>query len=77
MGKMKLDGYPFQPPAIIMISKTGRFQPNIEICLSISNFHPENWNPMWNISCIVSGLINFMTGIDETYGSIEISNKQI
>jgi len=42
--------YPFKPPSIFMITPSGRFQINSRLCLSMSDFHPESWNPMWSIS---------------------------
>ncbi|CAI5998202.1 unnamed protein product [Closterium sp. NIES-65] len=32
--------YPFRPPAILMLSPSGRFKTNTRLCLSISDFHP-------------------------------------
>ena len=40
--------YPYKPPSILMITKSGRFQINTRLCLSMSDFHPETWNPMWS-----------------------------
>lgn len=30
-----------KPPSVIMITPSGRFQPNARICMSMSDFHPE------------------------------------
>ena len=35
--------YPFKPPGVIMLTPSGRFQPNRRLCLSMSDFHPETW----------------------------------
>lgn len=35
--------YPFKPPAIVMLTPSGRFEPGAKICLSLSDFHPESW----------------------------------
>ncbi|CEL91729.1 unnamed protein product [Vitrella brassicaformis CCMP3155] len=53
--------YPFAPPAIYMITNNGRFQINTKLCLSMSDFHPESWNPSWRIESILTGLLSFMT----------------
>jgi ubiquitin-conjugating enzyme E2 J2 len=37
--------YPLKPPAVIMLTPSGRFQPGRRLCLSMSDFHPESWNP--------------------------------
>lgn len=52
--------YPYKPPGVIMLTPNGRFKPNRRLCLSMSDFHPESWNPMWSISTILTGLYSFM-----------------
>lgn len=52
--------YPFKPPRIIMITPNGRFQINTRLCLSISDFHPDTWNPAWSVATILTGLLSFM-----------------
>jgi ubiquitin-conjugating enzyme E2 J2 len=39
--------YPLKPPSVIMLTPSGRFQPGRRLCLSMSDFHPESWNPMY------------------------------
>lgn len=62
--------YPFRPPSIKMITPNGRFSPNARLCLTISDYHPESWNPAWSVGTILNGLLSFMTGNDITSGSI-------
>ena len=50
------DEYPLKPPKILMLTPNGRFEINKELCLSISNYHPESWNPAWTIETILIGL---------------------
>ena len=52
--------FPFAPPQIQMITPSGRFRTNTAICLSISSFHPESWNPSWTVGSILTGLLSFM-----------------
>ena len=52
--------YPFKPPRIIMVTPNGRFQTNTRLCLSISDFHPDLWNPAWSVATILTGLLSFM-----------------
>jgi len=33
--------YPHQPPSILMMTPSGRFEVNTRLCLSMSDFHPE------------------------------------
>ncbi|KAK3248701.1 Ubiquitin-conjugating enzyme E2 34 [Cymbomonas tetramitiformis] len=62
--------YPFKPPSISMITPSGRFQINTRLCLSMSDYHPETWNPMWSVSTILAGLLSFMYDDVATTGSI-------
>lgn len=39
--------YPFHPPSIIFTTPNGRFKTKQKICLSISAYHPEHWQPAW------------------------------
>lgn len=67
--------YPFKPPRIKMSTPSGRFEINQRLCLSMSDFHEESWNPSWSVSTIVTGLLSFMTGDERTTGSIVTSNQ--
>jgi len=68
--------YPFKPPAIYMITPNGRFKTNTRLCLSISDFHPDTWNPGWSVSTILTGLLSFMLEKSVTLGSIETTDVQ-
>jgi len=68
--------YPLKPPSVIMLTPSGRFKPNRRLCLSMSDFHPESWNPMWSVSTILTGLYSFMVETNPTLGSIETSTAQ-
>uniref|UniRef100_A0A7E4VKW4 Ubiquitin-conjugating enzyme E2 J2 n=1 Tax=Panagrellus redivivus TaxID=6233 RepID=A0A7E4VKW4_PANRE len=63
--------FPFRPPSIYMITPSGRFQVDTRLCLSISDFHPDTWNPSWCVSTILMGLVSFMNENTPTYGSIQ------
>jgi ubiquitin-conjugating enzyme E2 J2 len=39
----------------------------------MSDFHPDLWNPAWNVETILTGLLSFMTGDEPTTGSIQTS----
>lgn len=68
--------YPLKPPSVMMLTPSGRFQPNRRLCLSMSDFHPETWNPMWSVSTILTGLYSFMIEAAPTLGSIETTSSQ-
>ena len=67
------ESYPWKPPAIKMITESGRFNMNSRICLSISDYHPESWNPVWPVRSIIIGLVSFFVGDGNTVGSINVS----
>jgi ubiquitin-conjugating enzyme E2 J1 len=47
-GKIELPSeYPIKPPNIYFLTPNGRFQLKTKICLNITKYHPENWNPSW------------------------------
>ncbi|KAJ2766860.1 Ubiquitin-conjugating enzyme E2 6 [Coemansia nantahalensis] len=62
--------YPFQPPAIQMVTPSGRFEVNKDICTSMSNYHPQSWNPAWSVATIITGLLSMMTSDEETTGGL-------
>jgi len=66
--------YPLKPPSVLMLTPSGRFKPNRRLCLSMSDFHPESWNPMWSVSTILTGLYSFMIENGTTLGSIDTSD---
>jgi ubiquitin-conjugating enzyme E2 J2 len=68
--------YPFAPPAIRMHTPSGRFQPSSRLCLSISDFHPKSFNPAWEVSTILIGLLSFMTSEEMTTGSISSTEAE-
>ena len=59
-GKFTLPmNYPFGPPSISLMTPNGRFEEGKKICLSISNFHPELWQPAWGIRTMMEALRSF------------------
>ena len=68
--------FPFKPPTIYMLTPNGRFKTNVRLCLSISDYHPDTWNPAWSVSTILTGLLSFMLESNPTMGSIETSDYE-
>lgn len=68
--------FPFKPPSIYMLTPNGRFKINKRLCLSISDFHPDTWNPAWSVSTILTGLLSFMNEKSSTLGSVETSDHE-
>ena len=74
MGKLIFpQDYPFKPPSIMMTTESGRFSINQRICLSISDYHPETWSPVWPVKSVIIGLVSFFVSEDDTVGSIRTS----
>ncbi|XP_053951879.1 ubiquitin-conjugating enzyme E2 J2-like [Anastrepha ludens] len=68
--------FPFKPPSIYMLTPNGRFKTNTRLCLSISDFHPDTWNPTWCVGTILTGLLSFMLETTPTLGSIETTTYE-
>lgn len=68
--------YPYKPPSIVMLTASGRFAINTKLCLSMTDFHPESWNPMWSVGTILNGLLSFMYENNITTGSISSSKTE-
>mmetsp|Transcript_16946 Transcript_16946/g.36476 ORF Transcript_16946/g.36476 Transcript_16946/m.36476 type:complete len:218 (-) Transcript_16946:376-1029(-) len=70
--------YPLKPPSIYMLTPSGRFEVNTRLCLSMSDFHPESWNPSWRIESILVGLVSFMLDPAEprTAGGLHVSSAK-
>uniref|UniRef100_A0A672NZM6 Ubiquitin-conjugating enzyme E2 J2 n=2 Tax=Sinocyclocheilus grahami TaxID=75366 RepID=A0A672NZM6_SINGR len=74
-GKLKFpQEFPFKPPSVYMLTPNGRFMCDTRLCLSISDFHPDTWNPAWSVSTILTALLSFMVENIPTLGSIETSD---
>ena len=66
--------FPFKPPSIYIITPNGRFKTDTRLCLSISDYHPDTWNPAWSVATILTGLLSFMLEKSPTLGSVETTD---
>ncbi len=66
--------YPMKPPGIMMLTPSGRFEPKKRICLSISDFHPETWNPVWKTETILTAGVSFMNSDEMSTGCVKTSD---
>ena len=67
--------YPASPPSYWMLTPNGRFEANVEICLTNSRYHTGEWNPLWNINSILIGFYSvFCT--DDTTGIAHIKESE-
>mmetsp|Transcript_13677 Transcript_13677/g.32176 ORF Transcript_13677/g.32176 Transcript_13677/m.32176 type:complete len:665 (-) Transcript_13677:53-2047(-) len=68
--------YPHKPPSLRMVTPSGRLQVNTSLCLSMTEFHPESWNPAWSVETILVGLLSFFISDKEAgYGSVKKSEE--
>jgi len=71
-GRLKFPkDYPFAPPSILMVTPNGRFETNTRLCLSMSDYHPESWQPSWSLATVLKGLLSFMCEDTPTAGAID------
>jgi len=68
--------YPFRPPSIMLLTPNGRFATNMKICMSMTDYHPESWNPVWSVGTILAGLLSFLHDTQATTGSITSSPRR-
>jgi ubiquitin-conjugating enzyme E2 J2 len=68
--------YPMKPPSVLMITPSGRFECKARICLTISDWHPEQWNPVWKVESILMGLLSFMLSEEHSVASLHMSEKE-
>ena len=48
--------YPLKAPDVQMLTPSGRYTININLCLSFTKFHPEQWSSLWNVRHLLDGL---------------------
>jgi len=68
--------YPMAPPAFRVFTPNGRFEPGVRLCLSMSDYHPESWNPGWSVETMLVGLQSFMNEESDAIGSIRASAEE-
>jgi ubiquitin-conjugating enzyme E2 J1 len=52
--------FPLQPPDIFFSTPNGRFAVDTAICLNVTSYHPEEWNPVWSVRAFLSSIIAFL-----------------
>ncbi|CAI9776774.1 unnamed protein product [Fraxinus pennsylvanica] len=77
-GRIQLPSdYPFKPPSFMLLTPSGRFETQTKICLSISNHHPEHWQPSWSVRTALVALIAFMpTNPNGALGSLDYTKEE-
>ncbi|KAJ6772198.1 UBIQUITIN-CONJUGATING ENZYME E2 [Salix koriyanagi] len=77
-GRIQLPAeYPFKPPSFMLLTPNGRFETQTKICLSISNHHPEHWQPSWSVRTALVALIAFMpSSPNGALGSLDYKKEE-
>ena len=71
VGRIKFPpDFPFRPPALYMVTPSGRFETGKSLCVSMSEYHPESWSPGWGVAAILKGFLSFMCDDEVTTGSV-------
>ncbi len=69
--------YPMKPPNFIFLTANGRFDTNRKICLNISGFHPESWQPCWSIRTVLLAIISYLpVPYDGSVGSVNYPSAE-
>jgi hypothetical protein len=64
--------YPFKPPSFMLLTPSGRFETQTKICLSITQHHPEHWQPSWSVRTALLAVRAFMPSPPEgAVGSLD------
>jgi len=80
IGMIKIEStFPMTPPTFQMLTPSGRFEIEKNICLSNSHYHTESWSPLWTIRSLIIGLYSVMhsvgSGKEDTSGVAHISSS--
>lgn len=66
--------YPFTPPNLFFLTANGRWQVNTKICLSVTGFHPEAWQPAWGARTMLMAIRDHMCGEEQgAIGSLTVT----
>jgi len=68
--------YPMRPPSFKVLTPSGRFEPGVRLCMSMSDYHPESWNPSWSVETLLVGLQSFMYEESNAIGSLAQSTAE-
>lgn len=69
--------YPFKPPSIMLLTPSGRFEVGKKICLTITGYHPEFWQPAWGIRTAMVAIISFFpTKSEGAIGGLDWTDEE-
>ncbi|KAL3759062.1 hypothetical protein ACHAWU_008671 [Discostella pseudostelligera] len=68
--------YPASPPRVRLLTPSGRFIVDVDICLTASNYHPESWTPRWTVVSLVQALRVHMLTSPAEIGGVHASEEK-
>ena len=68
--------YPLEPPNIFFLNDSGRYQPNVKICLNITSYHKESWSPVWGVRKMMEALTAYFVCDEGGIGSLVKTPKE-
>ncbi|KAI8336575.1 ubiquitin-conjugating enzyme/RWD-like protein [Chlamydoabsidia padenii] len=69
--------YPFKPPHLIFLTPNGRFELSTKVCLSITDHHPEFWQPAWGIRTVLLAVMGFFpTNAQGAIGGLDYPKEE-
>merc|ERR1712159_560605 len=66
--------YPYEAPAVMMLTPNGRFAENQSVCTTESL--QESWNPAWNATTLTIWFLSFMTTKEHTIFGVRTTDEQ-
>ena len=66
--------YPNRPPSIMFLTPNGRFDVNMDVCLSMTQYHKEEWQAAWTIRSMLEAIIAFFP-VKEDHDAIGAINS--
>ena len=64
------ENYPLAPPNIYFHNPSGRYQPDVKICLNITSYHKESWSPIWGVRKMMEALTAYFVCDEGGIGSV-------
>lgn len=62
--------YPLNPPDIYFANPSGRYQPDVKICLNITGYHKESWSPIWSLKKMMEAICAYFVCDEGGIGSV-------
>ena len=67
-------GFPYEPPHFYMLTHNGVYGVDKKVCISIGEFHADQYRPTLGMSGFADNLVSGLIGWRELGGGIEIKN---